>query len=42
MTEALNEVGVPELERAQMLAYFERAATFLINHGEGQESLSER
>jgi hemoglobin len=35
MTEALDEVGVPDAERADMLAYFERAATFLINREEG-------
>lgn len=33
MLAALDEAGFPEAARAPMRAYFERAATFLINHG---------
>ena len=32
MRGALDEAGVPEPERAALLAYFENTATFMINH----------
>ncbi len=34
MLGAIDEVGIPEPARSQMTEYFERAATFLINHQE--------
>lgn len=37
MTAALDEVGVPDAERAALLEYFERASTFMINTQAGEE-----
>jgi hemoglobin len=38
MIAAIDEVGIPEPTRSQMIEYFERAATFLINRqSEGEE-----
>lgn len=35
MKGALADAGIPDLERAEMIRYFEHAATFLINTGPG-------